>query len=83
MGLVGLAIALLGLIVILCSIKSFGMPYMSPVSPRSIAGYDVVTRGQIFNQEWRPDALNTKDPRRQPTISRIWKGKAPKKGGNE
>jgi len=83
MGLVGLAIALLGLIVILCSIKSFGMPYMSPVSPRSIAGYDVVTRGQIFNQEWRPDALNTKDQRRQPTKSRIWKGKAPKKGGNE
>jgi len=83
MGLVGMAIALLGLTVLLCSIKSFGMPYMSPVSPRSIAGYDVVTRGQVFNQELRPDALNTKDRRRQPTISRLWKGKTPKKGGNE
>jgi len=83
MGLVGLAIALLVLIVHLCSIKSFGMPYMSPVSPRSIAGYDVVTRGQVFNQEWRPDELNTKDRRRQPTISRLWKRNTPKKGGNE
>ncbi|MDR3561923.1 MAG: spore germination protein [Negativicutes bacterium] len=83
LGLVGLAIALLAIIVLLCGIKSFGMPYMSPITPRSIAGYDVVIRGQVYNQEWRPDALNTKDERRQPTISRIWKRKPPKQGGDK
>lgn len=83
LGLVGLAIALLGIVVVLCTMKSFGMPYMSPITPRSIAGYDVVLRGQVYNQELRPDALNTKDPRRQPTISRLWKQKPPEKGGNQ
>jgi len=83
LGLVGLAIALLALIVLLCSIKSFGMPYMSPIAPRSIAGYDVVTRGQVYNQELRPDALQTKDNRRQATVSRLWKKKPAEKGDKE
>jgi spore germination protein KA len=78
-GLVGLAMAWLGLVVLLCRMKSFGMPYMVPFGPKTIANYDVVVRGQVYNQEWRPDELNTKDSRRQPTISRKWK-KGPSRG---
>lgn len=77
MGLVGLALALLMLSAILCRMKSFGMPYMTPVGPRTVANYDVVMRGQVFNQESRPDELNTKDSRRQPSVSRTWTKESP------
>lgn len=83
MGLVGLGYALLGLTVILCRLKSFGMPYMSPIGPKSLANSDVVLRGAVFNQETRPDALNTKNPQRQPKISRLWKKKAAAKGDDQ
>ncbi|MBP2643890.1 MAG: GerA spore germination protein [Firmicutes bacterium] len=61
-GLVGVAVALLWITVLFCRMKSFGMPYMSPIAPKSIAGYDVVLRGPIAEQSNRPDALNVKDP---------------------
>ncbi|HWR05772.1 spore germination protein [Sporomusa sp.] len=82
-GLVGLAMAWLGLVVLLCQMKSFGVPYMVPLGPKTIAGYDVVIRGQVYNQENRPDELNTKDSRRQPTISRKWKKNPPASGGDK
>jgi spore germination protein KA len=82
MGLVGLAMALLLLTALLCGMKSYGMPYMVPVGPRTIANYDVVIRGQVFNQEMRPDALGTRDRRRQPGIGRAWKKQRPGKGGD-
>lgn len=80
LGLVGVAIVLLGITVVLCRIKSFGMPYMSPLGPRSIANYDLVIRGQVFSMEERPDELNTKDDRRQPVVSRPWQEEPPLKG---
>jgi spore germination protein KA len=83
LGLVGLAIFILGITVLLCHIKSFGMPYMSPIAPRSIANYDLVIRGQVFSMEQRPDELNTKDDQRQPTVSRTWKLEFPKKGDKQ
>lgn len=71
-GLVGVALVLLLVTATLCSMKSFGMPYLTPVAPKTIPGFDVVRRGPVFRQEHRPDALNTKDSRRQPHISRKW-----------
>ena len=80
-GLVGLAMAWLGLVVLLCQMKSFGMPYMVPIGPKTLANFDVVFRGQVYQQEHRPDELNTKDSTRQPKISRQWTKKPP--GGEE
>lgn len=82
-GLVGLAMAWIGLVVLLCRMKSFGMPYLAPLGPKTIAGYDVVIRGQVYNQETRPDELNTKDRRRQPAVSRKWVNQSPDTGGDE
>ncbi|EAX46627.1 spore germination protein [Thermosinus carboxydivorans Nor1] len=80
-GLVGLAIGLLITTTILCSMKSFGMPYMAPVAPKVAPNLDVVIRGSVFRQERRPDALNPQDSRRQHRISRRWTmGKPPGKG---
>jgi spore germination protein KA len=73
MGLGGIATGILVILAILCNMKSFGMPYISPVAPKTTAGLDVITRGPVYRQELRPDALNTKVRRRQPHISRVWK----------
>ncbi len=82
-GLVGLAMAWIGMVVLLCRMKSFGMPYLAPLGPKTIAGYDVVIRGPVYNQENRPDELNTKDSRRQPAVSRKWINQSPDKGGDK
>lgn len=83
MGLVGLAMAILGLTAVLCRMKSFGVPYLAPVGPRNEANYDVVTRGQVFDQEARPDELGAKDRRRQPKVSRRWTMERPAGKGEE
>ncbi len=82
-GLVGIAMALLALAALLCGMKSFGMPYLVPIAPRTIANYDVVLRGQVYSQEQRPDALGTKDRRRQPAVSRAWTKEPPEEEGEQ
>lgn len=82
MGLIGIACGLLILTAILCSMKSFGMPYLTPVAPKTVYGGDVVLRSPVYQQPRRPDELNTKDPLRQETISRSWTTKK-WRGGKE
>lgn len=73
MGLVGLSFGLLYLTVLLCSVKSYGVPYMAPLAPKTIAGLDIVVSGMSYRQERRPDELNSQDDWRQPHISRRWR----------
>ncbi|EGO64367.1 spore germination protein [Acetonema longum] len=77
LGLVGVAGGLVLTTVLLCSMKSLGVPYLAPIGPKTKAGYDVVIRGPVFSQEMRPDELNTQDQRRQSSVSRLWKYKKP------
>ncbi len=77
LGFVGIAFGMIILTVLLTSMKSFGVPYLSPLGPRTRAGLDVVFRGPVYRQEKRPDELNPKDIRRQPGISRVWKTEKP------
>jgi spore germination protein KA len=77
MGLVGLAGGLLTLVVALCAMKSFGVPYMVPIAPRTIPGLDVVTRGPVWRRDRRPDPLSPLDPGRQAAPSRAWERKLP------
>ncbi|VBB07662.1 bacillus/clostridium ger spore germination protein [Lucifera butyrica] len=71
-GLVGLASSLLLGTVILCQHKSYGVPYMVPIAPKTQPSLDVVVRGPVSRQEERPDALNTIDPTSQPPLSKKW-----------
>ena len=80
-GLVGVSFALLLTAAVLCGMKSFGVPYLAPVAPKTMSGLDVVIRGPVFRQENRSDALNTMDSSRQPEIARPWIMK--KKSGGE
>ncbi|HEY9062523.1 MAG TPA: spore germination protein [Pseudobacteroides sp.] len=64
----------------LCSMKSFGVPFLSPVAPKSAKSKDVFLRQPIWKQEDRPDYMNTQNRKMQPHIARGWIGK---KGDNK
>lgn len=58
---------------LLCSTKSFGIPFMVPFGPKTAGAFkDDLTRGPIWKQEKRPDYLNTKSDEKQPKVSRGW-----------
>ncbi|BBB90337.1 MAG TPA: spore germination protein [Methylomusa anaerophila] len=82
-GLVGVASGLLALTVVLTSMKSLGVPYMSPVAPKSTAGYDIVLRGPLNSQELRPDELNPLDRQRQASVGVQWPAEQPAGGEDE
>ena len=80
MGLVGMACGFFVLTAILCSMKSFGMPYMAPIAPKTTPGGDVILRKTAYMQQRRPDELNTQDAIRQDDVSRSWTEKTPTGG---
>ena len=49
MGLVGMACGFFVLTAILSSMKSFGMPYLAPIAPKTTHGGDVVLRKPVHN----------------------------------
>ena len=82
MGLVGIACGFLILTAVLCSMKSFGMPYLAPLAPKTTPGGDIILRKPVHMQQKRPDELNPQDVYRQGTESRPWTEEKPM-GGDE
>jgi spore germination protein KA len=72
MGFFGIAIGLFSQAILTANLKSFGVPYLSPVSPRTVGGVDVVYRMPVFFHDKRPDYVNPQDITRQPKVSRGW-----------
>ncbi|MFB5661518.1 spore germination protein [Alteribacillus sp. HJP-4] len=68
-GLFGIAVGLIALIVHLCSIRSFGIPYMSPLAPFiKFDQKDAIIRMPIFWRMTRPRLINQNNMRRQSKI---------------
>lgn len=66
MGAYGIAIGLIGVLVHLASIRSFGTPYLSPLAPLSVRDLkDVFIRAPIWTMLTRPRAIGCHDPQRQ------------------
>lgn len=67
-GAFGIAIALLGVLIHLCSLKSFGTPYLSPLAPLSIKDLkDTFLRFPIWAMITRPRAIGWNNIKRQET----------------
>lgn len=79
LGLVGVAAGIITSLILVCSMKSFGVPYLVPVAPKVTPGFDIVGRGPVYSQGERPDELNTLNQKRQPAVTRQWM-KRPRKG---
>jgi spore germination protein KA len=72
MGFFGISVGLLIFTGIVCSMKSFGVPYLSPVAPKSKTSTDLIIRQPLFNQKERPDILNPLDKTRTGKTVRGW-----------
>ena len=71
-GFYGIAIGIFIFGGLACSIKSFGVPYFSPVAPRAKASPDIIPRMPTWLQKERPDVVNPKQRRRSGGIVRGW-----------
>ncbi|MGI6491315.1 MAG: spore germination protein [Pelotomaculum sp.] len=81
MGFFGIAIGIFSQTILTANLKSFGVPYLSPVGPRTTEGFDLVYRLPAFIHERRPDYINPQDLIRQPREARGWT--QDKDGGND
>lgn len=72
LGFFGISIGLFAQIIITANMRSFGVPYLAPIGPRTVTGKDVITSWPVFFHEKRPDYLNPQDITRQPKVSRGW-----------
>lgn len=71
-GFLGITLGLFVHLLILCHLKSFGVPYLQPYSP-VINMHKGVLLAPSWKREDRPDFLNTKRQKRQSKISMKWK----------
>lgn len=67
LGLYGIGIGLLGILIHLCSLRSFGIPYFSPVAPLSLVELkDVLIRAPHWAMKLRPQETGYQEPLRVP-----------------
>lgn len=77
LGFLGIAIGIFVSLLIASSLKSFGVPYLSPFIPISNTHDDPIFVSPIWKREHREDYLNTKKSKKQKDISMNWKYKNP------
>lgn len=72
-GFYGVSSIIVGISLLACSMKSFGVPFLSPIGPKTVTGHDIFIRYPTWKQDKRSDVTNTLKKRRQAPISRGWK----------
>lgn len=83
LGFYGIAVLLVALEALAVDMKSFGVPFLTLITPKVRKSKDMLIRGAVWNQEFRPDYVNPLDLRRQPKISRQWTKKTTEYGHEE
>jgi spore germination protein KA len=73
-GFYGISVGLCIILGFLCSMHSFGMPFLSPIAPKTKAGSDIIDRTPIWMRRDRPDFLNTINRKRTGRTVRGWVG---------
>lgn len=81
-GFLGIGIVLFGHLILLCSLKSFGVSYLAPYIPSTGKNNKSYFMPPFWNREKRPDFLNTKRPKKEERISMKWKYQLGGKNGN-
>ncbi len=73
-GFLGITLGLFLLGIWSTALKSFGVPFMAPLGPRTSNGFrNVMFRAPEWKQENRPDYLNAKRDKKQDHYSMRWK----------
>ncbi len=69
LGLFGLMTGFIAVHIHLLSLRSFGVPYMSPLAPSSLAARDILVRWPLWARTKRVGYITWQDMRRQPATS--------------
>lgn len=72
LGFLGIGVGIFAYISILCSIKSFGVPFMAPFSPATVGNSMGYVVPPTWKQENRNSFLSTQKVKRQNDISKKW-----------
>ncbi len=72
-GFLGIGICIFVYTTVLCSLKSFGVPYMVPFAPKTKVNGNGYFISPIWKSEKRPNYLNTKKVNSQNHISMEWR----------
>ncbi|MEK3916440.1 spore germination protein [Paenibacillus sp. FSL H7-0331] len=81
-GLYGVGIGLLGILIHLSSLRSFGIPYFEPVAPLSLSGLkDVLIRTPHWALKLRPRLTGYQEPLRVPPGQKPAPDRNKEKGG--
>ena len=72
-GFLGIAVGLFIHIAILCSLKSFGVPYLTPYAPINVKSKSKYLLKPAWKREYRDEWLATKRPKAQDEISLKWR----------
>jgi spore germination protein KA len=64
-----------------CSIKSFGVPFLVPVAPRTKSSRDLIIRRPIWSAVLRPDSINNTNRKRAGDSPNWWTNN--KRGGGK
>lgn len=79
-GFLGISVMLVAVFVSVCSIKSFGVPFFAPISPRTKTTRDTIINSPLFNKTERADYLNTPDRQEMGDNVKNWTKKSPAGG---
>ncbi|MBE3101621.1 MAG: spore germination protein [Firmicutes bacterium] len=71
-GFYGISVGIFVLGGLVCSMKSFGVPFLSPIAPKTKGNSGLALRMPAFSQKERPDFLNTLDRKRTGENPRGW-----------
>lgn len=74
-GFLGIGIVLFVHLILLCSLKSFGVSYLAAYIPATSKNNKAYFMPPFWSREKRPDFLNSKRPKKQDRISMKWKYK--------
>lgn len=73
-GFLGMAFGIIVYLLVLCNLKSFGVPYLEPYIPTSGKVYKGIFLSPAWKREHREDFTKTKRIKKQNDISMRWKG---------
>jgi spore germination protein KA len=66
LGLFGIMVGLLALLIHLCALRSFGVPYIAPIAPFVMSDLkDFIFRFPVWAMFTRPRLIGYKEPQRQ------------------
>ena len=84
LGLFGIMAALMAILIHLCSLRSFGIPYVSPLSPFVFQDWkDFLIRMPVFTLSKRPKLIGYEEPNRQDYLQVPLPPKKRRRGGKK